>query len=134
LLDTNVLLDVLLQREPYVETSGPVWEAVERGQAKGFMAAHAVTTIHYVLHKHAGAARTSRVIRELLQVFRVATVNHAVVQKAADLDAGDFEDAVTAFAASAAECDYIVTRDPAGFRGAAVRGIAPRTVLPLLTR
>ena len=47
LFDTNVVLDVLLDRRPYVEASAAVWAAVETGASEGMLAAHAVTTIHY---------------------------------------------------------------------------------------
>ncbi len=51
LIDTNIVLDVLLDRSPYVEASAAVWAAVETGNAEGLLAAHAATTIYYLLQK-----------------------------------------------------------------------------------
>lgn len=121
LVDVNVILDVLLDRQPHVEGSAAVWAAIETGSSEGLLAAHAVTTIHYLIRKELDAARTRRIISAMLRVFRVATVDGAVIQNALELPLPDFQDAVTAAAALLAGCDYIVTRDPKGFRESPVR-------------
>jgi hypothetical protein len=64
--------------------------------------------------------------------LRVAAGDGSVIEEALRLSLADFEDAVTAAAARMSECDYIVTRDPKGFRGSPVRPLAPEAVLPLL--
>ena len=132
LFDTNVVLDVLLDRQPYVEASAAAWAAVEAGIAEGMLAAHAATTIHYLVRKEMGAMKTRRIVSALLRVFDVAAVNGAVVQEALELPFSDFEDAVTAAAARLAGCQYIVTRDPKGFRASPVRSLTPEAVMPLL--
>ncbi len=132
LFDTNVVLDVLLDRRPYVEASAAAWAAVERGALEGMLAAHAVTTIHYLLRKELGNVKARGILSAVLNVFRVAAVDHAVVQEALQLPASDFEDAVAAAAARAAGCECIVTRDPKGFRGSPVPSLTPEAVLPLL--
>ena len=133
LFDVNVVLDVLLDRKPHVEASAAAWAAVETGMAEGLLAAHAVTTIHYLVRKEAGAAKARRIVSAILRVFGVAAVNGAVLQEALQLSCPDFEDAVTAAAARLASCDYIVTRDPKGFRGSPVRPLTPEAALPLLS-
>ena len=111
-----VVLDVLLDRKPHVEASAAAWAAVETGMAEGLLAAHAVTTIHYLVQKEAGAAKARGIVSAILRVFGIAAVNSAVIQEALQLSCSDFEDAVTAAAARLTSCDYIVTRDPKGFR------------------
>jgi predicted nucleic acid-binding protein len=132
LVDTNVVLDVLLNRQPHAERSADIWIAIETGQSEGLLAAPAITTIHYLIQRELGATKARRLISEILRVFRVAAVDNAVVEAALRLPLADFEDAVTAAAARSAECDYIVTRDPKGFRGSPVRPLAPEAALPLL--
>ena len=134
LFDTNVVLDVLLDRQPYVEASAAAWAAVETGVSEGMLAAHAVTTIHYLVRKEMGNIKARRIISAILRVFGVATVDSAVVQEALQLPFSDFEDAVTAAAARLAGCECIVTRDPKGFRGSPVRSLTPEAVLPLLDK
>jgi predicted nucleic acid-binding protein len=132
LFDTNVVLDVLLDRQPYVEASAAAWAAVETGVAEGMLAAHAVTTIHYLVRKERGNAKARRIVSAILRVFGVAAVDAAVLQEALELPWPDFEDAVTAAAARSAGCEFIVTRDPRGFRGSPVRSLTPEAVTPLL--
>jgi predicted nucleic acid-binding protein len=134
LFDTNVVLDVLLDRQPYVEASAAVWSAVEAGASEGMLAAHAVTTIHYLLGKELSSAKARRIVSAILRVFGVAAVDGAVVQEALQLPFSDFEDAVTAAAARLAGCECIVTRDPRGFRGSPVRALTPEAVTPLLRK
>jgi predicted nucleic acid-binding protein len=132
LVDTNVALDVLLDRQPHSEASGAIWAAVETGRCEGFLAAHAVTTIHYLLQKQLGAARAKQLVSLVLVVFRVAVVDGSVIEQALRLPIADFEDAVTVGAALASECEFIVTRDPKGFRGSPVRALGARAVMAIL--
>lgn len=132
LLDTNVVLDVLLDRAPHAAASAAVWAAIERRFAQGVLAAHAVTTIHYLARRELGAARAGRLVREVLSVFAVAAVDGKVLDVALGLGLADFEDAVTAAAARAAGCDAIVSRDPKGFRKAGVTCLLPEACVALL--
>ena len=132
LFDTNVVLDVLLDRRPYAEASAAAWAAVERGISEGLLAAHAVTTIHYLVRKEIGNIKAKRTISAILRVFGIAAVDGAVIHEALQLPVTDFEDAVTAAAARRAGCEYIVTRDPKGFHGSPVRSLTPEAVTPLL--
>jgi predicted nucleic acid-binding protein len=134
LFDTNVILDVLLDQKPHVEASAAAWAAVETGVSEGLLAAHAVTTIHCLVRKEMGVMKARRIVSTILRVFGVATVDAVVIQEALQLPFTDFEDAVTASAARLAGFDYIVTRDPKGFRGSPVRTLTPEAVTPLLAR
>jgi predicted nucleic acid-binding protein len=132
LFDTNVILDVLLDRQPHAEASASIWAAIETGAAEGMLAAHAVTTIHYLVRKERGSVRAKRIVSAILRVFKVASVDGEVVQEALHLPFSDFEDAVTSAAARLSDCDYIVTRDPKGFRNSPVRALTPEAAMPLL--
>jgi predicted nucleic acid-binding protein len=132
LFDTNVVLDVLLDRQPHVKASAAAWASVEAGICEGMLAAHAVTTIHYLASKEMGSVKARRTVSAILRVFGVATVDVAVVQEALHLPCPDFEDAVTAASARAAGCECVVTRDPKGFRGSLLRCLTPEALIPLL--
>jgi predicted nucleic acid-binding protein len=133
LLDTNVILDVFLNRQPHVKASSAVWTAVENGFVEGMLAAHAITTIHYLVRKEHGTAAARRMVGAILRVFRVARVDADVIEDALRSPSADFEDAVTASAAVIAGCDIIVTRDPKGFRGSQVRVMTPEAAAPILS-
>jgi len=125
LLDVNVVLDVLLDREPHVEAAAALWEAVEGGHVKGYLPAHGVTTIHYLIRRERGPAFTARAVTDLLRVFIVAPVDGDVLRVAVGLGMKDFEDAVCAQSAAAVGCEFLVTRDPAGFKGSPVPILSP---------
>ncbi|HEV3200922.1 MAG TPA: PIN domain-containing protein [Bryobacteraceae bacterium] len=108
--------------------------AIETGTAKGMLAAHAVTTIHHLIRKEIGTIKATRIISSILRVFEVATVDGTAIQQALQLPFPDFEDAVTAVAAGLAGCEYIVTRDPKGYRGSPVPPLRPEAVTPLLAK
>jgi predicted nucleic acid-binding protein len=134
LFDINVILDVLLDRKPHAEASAAVWAAVETGATEGFLAAHAVTTIHYLLRKDVGGAKARRILSAILRVFQVGPVDRSVIEEALHLPLADFEDAVTSASARASGCECIVTRDPKGFRGSPVRSFTPEALIPLLNK
>ncbi len=132
LFDTNIVLDVLLNRRPHVEASAAAWAAVETGAVQGMLAAHAVTTIHYLVRKEMANAKAKHIVSSILRVFGVAAVDGPAIQDALQLTFADFEAAVTAAAARAAGCDCIVTRDPKGFRNSPIPALTPEAVMPLL--
>ncbi|HUA22469.1 MAG TPA: PIN domain-containing protein [Bryobacteraceae bacterium] len=134
LVDINVVLDVLLDRQPYVQAAAALWASIESGALEGALAADAVTTIHYLVRKELGTAKAKRTVAAILGVFRVAPVDRAVLEEALRLPLPDFEDAVTAAAAQTHACDLIVTRDPKGFRGSPIRPLTPEAALPLLAQ
>lgn len=125
LFDVNVVLDVLLDRKPFADSSSAAWAAVERGDAEGLLSAHAVTTLHYLNAKAAGIRTATETTEALLSVFEVAAVDEAVLRSAVSLKWQDFEDAVTAAGARRAKCDAVVTRNPRDFKGAAIRILTP---------
>jgi predicted nucleic acid-binding protein len=134
LVDTNLVLDVLLDRQPHAEASAAVWAAVESGAAEGLLAAHALTTIHYLIRKAAGNSKAGKTIKSMMRVFQVAAVDAAVIEDAIQFSFADFEDAVTAAAASSGGCEFIVTRDTKGFRGSPVSAITPESALALFAQ
>jgi predicted nucleic acid-binding protein len=134
LIDTNVVLDVLLDRPPHAAAASAIWAFIETGLSTGVLAAHAITTIHYLVRKQLGSAGAMRTVAAIMRVFEIAPVDSAVLQEALRLGLSDFEDSVTAAAARFAGCDFIVTRDPKGFRGSPVRHLTPQAYLPLLAQ
>ena len=132
LVDLNVVLDVLLERGAHARPAAALWAAIESGAAEGLLAAHGVTTLHYLARRHRGARFAKQLVGEVLSVFEIVAVNRDVLLRAVAMPAGDFEDAVTASRAIAAACDAVVTRDPSGFRRTAVTVLAAEEALALL--
>lgn len=134
LLDTNVLLDFLLEREGFADSSADVVRAVERREHAGLLSPTSLTTVYYFLRKARGHEEASRCLRELLRLFAVAPVDHAVVAAALRREGGDFEDHVIAEAAIAAKAEAIITRDNRGFPNAGIPVMTPAVLLALRER
>lgn len=118
LFDTNVVLDVLLDREPFATIGAHLFSHVERGVLPGCLCATTVTTVHYLTEKALGAEEARLKIRNLIRLFEVAPVNRVILEAALVSRLADFEDAVMHEAAVHVGAQGIVTRDPAGFKGA----------------
>lgn len=127
LLDLNLLLDVVQHRVPHYEASAQVLSCARRGEITATIPAHAVTTLFYVLRKASGQAVAETTTDWLLQHFEIARTDKAVLAAARALPMPDFEDAVVA--ASAAGCQFIVTRNVADFAGSPVPAITPTALL-----
>ncbi len=131
LFDTNVLLDVILGRTPWEADASALLDRVARGVVEGFVAAHAITTIHYLISR----ARTRHValsaVRDLLSIVDVAAVGRDDVQRALTLGLKDFEDAVQVASALGVGADYLVTRDAKHFRTAPIEMRTPGELLAL---
>jgi predicted nucleic acid-binding protein len=132
LLDTNVVLDVLLDRSPHAPASSALWSYVESGEVRGLLPAHAITTIHYLLRQQVREPRARAVVASLLSVFAIAAVNDKVLADALLSESPDFEDAVAAAAAFHSGCDFIVTRDPRGFRASTIKVVTPEAANALI--
>ena len=132
MFDTNVVLDLLLDREPFVKEAKSLISKVEQGVLNGVLCATTVTTIHYLLMRSMGKKGATEVIGSLLKLFEVASVTRAVLEDALEADDKDYEDAVLYKAAYHAGADMIVTRDRTGFSKADIPVMNPRELLVLL--
>jgi predicted nucleic acid-binding protein len=132
LFDTNVVLDALLDREPWAEAAVALFDRVESGSLVGHLGATTVTTIHYIARRNVGAGAADEMMRDLLQLFEVAPVNRAVLERALALGFEDFEDAVLHEAGRLAGTQAIATRDPSGFSAATLRVYDPETLVAAL--
>jgi predicted nucleic acid-binding protein len=111
LIDLNVLLDVLQKREPFYETSAGLLAAVETGKAEGYVAAHSMTTLFYLIQKGKSAEAARAIITNLLQFIKILPVDQSTIEQALNLHLQDFEDAVQMVAAAQNKIDYLITRN-----------------------
>lgn len=129
LVDTNVVLDVLLDRQPFAGASAAVLALIEQNRIEGLLCATTVTTLDYLLTQALPRPAARQSIRKLLELFEVAPVNRAVLEEALRSRLSDFEDAVLEQAARLAGADAVVTRNPKDFRHASIKVLGPDEVL-----
>jgi predicted nucleic acid-binding protein len=133
LFDTNVILDLLLDRKPFVAHAQTLFEKVESGKIDGYIGATTVTTLDYLLAKSLSAKEATRIIKKLLKLFEVAPINRLILEDALDIGFADFEDAVLHAAAVHCGVQAIVTRDEKGFSKAQLAIYSPEALLNALS-
>ncbi|SRR5579883_2888113 len=125
LIDTNVILDHLLERKPFHEAAEWIFSQTERGQLETVIGATNVTTIHYLLTKTLGTKIAQENIEKILRLFDVAPVNRIILASALLLNFTNFEDAVLHEAAMHIGAEAIITRDIKGFHPAKISVYSP---------
>ena len=132
LLDINVLLDVLGQREPYHADAAKIWSAVEAGQLTGLVSADSFTTVYYLLRRVSNARTAKRGLKMIQGLFEVVPVDTKMIAQSLDSPVSDFEDAIQYHCAIRGNADCIVTRDLRHYRHADLPILAPDTFLASL--
>lgn len=132
LFDTNVVLDVMLDRTPFSEPASHLLSFVERGDLSGFLCATTVTTIHYLATKVLGKDQAQNQIKSLITLFDIASVNRTVIEDALKSKFSDFEDSVIYQSSRHVGADAIVTRDPKGFKKSKLPVYSPIELLKIL--
>ncbi|OBQ40612.1 MAG: nucleic-acid-binding protein, contains PIN domain protein [Anabaena sp. MDT14b] len=133
LFDSDVLLDILAQRQPFVIASAQALNTVMKKQVQGFVSGHAVTNIFYILRRQIGSEAARRLIENLLQHIQIASITNQVIHQALQSPIKDFEDAVTSAAAMAAGLEIIVTRNKSDFVASLVPAMLPEELLKMLS-
>jgi predicted nucleic acid-binding protein len=132
LFDTNVVLDVLLSREPYLDNAIALFDAVEKQIIQGYLCATTITTVDYLATKALGKAGSKIAIGKLLELFVIAEVNRRTLTAALSSDFSDFEDAVLFHAGFDAGVDNVVTRNGKDFKTAELPIYSPDELLKLI--
>ena len=132
LIDTNVVLDVLLRREPFFRTAAEVLSLTQRDEVREYVSASAITDIYYIANKQMKDRDAVRdLLKRLLMIVSVAAVSKWEIQNALNLAWGDFEDSVQYSVALLNEMDGIVTRNPSDYQEANMRIWLPEQTLEL---
>lgn len=129
LFDTNIVLDVLLGREPYLNNAIALFDAVEKQVIQGYLCATTITTIDYLATKALGKVDSKIAVGKLLELFVIAEVNRRTLVAALLSDFADFEDAVLFHAGVDAGVDSVVTRNGKDFKTGSVPIYSPDDLL-----
>jgi len=132
LFDTNVVLDVMLDRAPFSEPASQLLLLIEQGEITGFICATTVTTIHYLATKNLGKDPAKNQIKNLITLFNIAPVNRPVIEDALKSEFSDFEDAVIYHSARHVGVEAIITRDIKGFKNSELPIYSPTEILKII--
>jgi predicted nucleic acid-binding protein len=131
LLDINVILDVLLNRQPFVGHSRAVWQACDDGRFEGYICAASLPTIFYIVRRTVGLSNARESVAICLEAFQICPVDREALELANAFPGSDFEDNLQIACAHRAGLDSIITRDP---RGLAHPQLAVLTPSELISR
>jgi predicted nucleic acid-binding protein len=132
LLDTNILLDVLLFREPWVKQASVIWQANDEEKISCYVTDSTITDIFYIAHRAIKAEAVREAIDTCLKSFEVCLVDRNALEQALQLSGNDFEDNLQIVCATINGLDVIVTRDNSGFQAATIPVLSPDEFLATL--
>ena len=118
LFDTNIILDVLLNRAPFVDLSANLVSSVENKVIEGYLCASTITTLDYLISKSKNREIARVEIQKLLTLFQIADVNSSVLLMSVNSSFTDFEDAVQFFSGKCCKVNGLVTRNTKDFKHA----------------
>ena len=126
LIDTNIVLDVLLNRPEFVKASSMIWKLCETEQAISTLT---YANMMYVMRKQLTPDQIEEVFRKLNLIFEFADFSPAVLERAVNMKWKDFEDAVQSATAESVHADYIITRNLKDFTQSKVMAFTPTELL-----
>jgi predicted nucleic acid-binding protein len=132
LFDTDVVLDLILDRKPFSEAAVQLFSKVEADEIGGFVSATTITTIHYLATKTIGAKKAKSAIHTLLSILDVASVDRPVLERALEGKYKDYEDGVLVEAARQVGAKAIITRNIRNFKKSIIPAYSPAEMLKML--
>jgi predicted nucleic acid-binding protein len=128
LIDTNLILDVWLARQPFLKGSARILSAAETKKISGIICATTVTTLHYLVKKHRGEEKARELLKALLRICSVGTFRRSEIDVALESRIKDFEDAVIEAVALKTGSEVIATRNTDDFKGSRVPAREPHLI------
>lgn len=129
LIDTNIVLDLFLEREPFVENVILIFEQIEQGKLEGYIAATTITNIFYIIRKTESREVAITAINRLLIGIQFCAVDRQTIETALSIGLKDFEDSIQLACATLSKLDGIVTRDRKDFIGSNLPIYTPTELL-----
>ncbi|NOX48690.1 MAG: PIN domain-containing protein [Chlorobi bacterium] len=125
LIDTNIILDIALDRKPFVKKSIEFIRLIAKNNIEAFVTATTVTDIYYVTHKKTGHTKTIGFLKNLFMFIKIAGVDSVSILNALNSDMTDFEDAVQFETAKQNNIQIIVTRNQSDFEDSGLKIYRP---------
>ena len=132
LIDTNVIIDFLLKREPFYKASKEVLMKCTHENVEGFIAMHSISNLWYVLRNESVENRR-KCLKIICLALTVCSANHTEVYNAVKNETfNDFEDCLQDACAYQNKMDYIITRNIKDFKNSRVKALTPKELISIL--
>jgi len=132
LIDTDVLIDVALDREPFSDAASKLLDRLQTGPKRAFVAWHTLSNFYYLVAPSRGGSDARAFINELTRFVAVAESGTSAIGFAAALQMTDFGEAMQVAAARACGARFVVTRNARDFRRSPIPAITPAAALETL--
>ncbi len=132
LIDTDVLVDVALDRQPFSDEASELLDRLQTGPKRAFVAWHTLANFYHLVAPTGGGSSARAFIAELIRFVAVAECDTNAIAYAAQLELADFEDAMQVAAARACGARFVVTRNAGDFRRSTIPAITPAEALEAL--
>ncbi|MCL1469203.1 PIN domain-containing protein [Argonema antarcticum] len=129
LLDTNIILDSAIERQPFVYESDRIFLLIEQQKFEGYVSASTFGDLYYLIRKAKGRDLALYFLINLANLCRIANVNEAAISIALTANFRDFEDAIQYSTAVINQLDAIVTRNPQDFTNVSLRILTPTQLI-----
>lgn len=133
LFDTDLVLDLVLDREPFAEAAAALFVLHEQGRIDGYISGITLVNVFYLTRKFKGINDARRAVKELLATLGVCPLDHSVLEEAHRLAFADYEDAVQNASAVASQLDAIITRNLSDYKNATLPVSSPTDFLNQVT-
>jgi len=129
-LDTNIVIDVVTARAPFLNASARLFSLAENGKINLFISSLSYWNIYYIVKKASSHAETIEILKGLNKYITPVDVTKEVINEAINSDFKDFEDAIQYFSAKSHQCiDAIITRNPKDFKFSSIPLLLPQDVV-----
>ena len=128
-LDTDVVLDLLLDRIPFSEDAAALFSLAENGKIEAYVAATTITTVHYLAGRATNVRKARRMTTLLMSLVEIAPVNQTVLSRALTNGFTDYEDAVIHESARLVGADVVITRNLKDYKRATLSVMSPKAFL-----
>ena len=131
-LDTNVLLDFLLDREPYNNDIAEIINLSIEDSIELCVSSITITDTNYIISRAVGPKYALKKTKQILELVSVERVGESTVKRSAESKFKDFEDGVQNFCAVEANHKIIVTRNTKDFKESSLSILTPKEFLSKL--
>jgi predicted nucleic acid-binding protein len=130
-IDTDIVLDVALAREPFFSASKTVLAMAENNIIIGNISSNCIANIYYILRKTGGDSNARKFISNIVKYIAVITIDHQNVLEALKSKFSDFEDALQHYSAVKNQCEYIITRNIEDYKNSKIKVVLPEDFIKM---
>ena len=129
-VDTDIILDMLTGRQPFLKEASILFTLFEKERLKGYTTSLAFSNLYYVLRKYASRQKVISTLTELSELIGILNVDDSIIRGALSSKFKDFEDAIQCTTARDHPLiDVIITRNIKDFKSSALPVMTPETFL-----